>query len=132
MERLTGVETLDAKRSFESYAAEHGVRITHYHCDNCRFAEKLFMNSCELNGQQVTVFGVNAHFQNGIAEKSIRDITEAGQKMFLHENMRWPRALDLSIWPYAVRQACHIHKNVPVVNGKSRLELFAPLIANPV
>ena len=71
MERLTGVETVAAKRAFESYAAEHGVRISHYHCDNGRFAKKLFMNSCELNGQKVAFCGVNAHFQNVIAEKSI-------------------------------------------------------------
>ena len=111
MERLTGVETLAAKRAFESYAAEHGVRISHYHCDNGRFAKKLFMNSCELNGEQFTFCGVNAHFQNGIAEKSIQDITEAGRKMLLHAKMRWPRAIDLSLWPYAVSQACHIHNN---------------------
>ena len=31
---LTGKETIDAKRAFERFAAEHGVRIAHYHCDN--------------------------------------------------------------------------------------------------
>ena len=97
MEHLTGVETLAAKQAFERYVAQHGVRIAHYHCDNGRFAEKLFMNSCELNGQQVAFCGVNAHFQNGIAEKSIRDITEARRKMLLHAKMIWPRAIDLSL-----------------------------------
>ena len=71
MERITGLETLQAKRAFERFANEHGVTIRHYHCDNGRFSEKLFMSACEANGQRVTFCGVNAHFQNGIAEKAI-------------------------------------------------------------
>jgi hypothetical protein len=30
-------ETLVAKLTFEQYAAEHGVNVLHYHCDNGRF-----------------------------------------------------------------------------------------------
>jgi hypothetical protein len=30
----SSIETIAAKRTFESFAAEHGVRILHYHCDN--------------------------------------------------------------------------------------------------
>ncbi len=28
------IKTVAAKRAFESFAAEHGIRILHYHCDN--------------------------------------------------------------------------------------------------
>ncbi|KAL7474791.1 hypothetical protein ACHAW6_000745 [Cyclotella cf. meneghiniana] len=34
MEKITGLETLNAKRSFEHFASDHGVSICHYHCDN--------------------------------------------------------------------------------------------------
>ncbi len=31
-------ETMLAKQAFDKFAAEHGVRILHYHCDNGQFA----------------------------------------------------------------------------------------------
>ena len=124
-DKLTGLETINAKRSFERFAAEHGVIIRHYHCDNGRFAEKLFLSSCQENGQRITFCGVNAHFQNGIAEKAIRDITETARKMLLHAKLRWPSAIDLSLWPYAMRYAVYVSNYTPVCDGKSRIELFA-------
>lgn len=122
---LTGTETLEAKRRFERFAKDVGVRIDHYHCDNGRFADKLFRTACAESNQQLTFCGVNAHFQNGIAEKAIRDITEAGRKSLLHAKLRWPAAIDLALWPYAMRSALHAHNNVAIIDGKSRLELFA-------
>jgi hypothetical protein len=74
MTKLTSDETMDAKRAFEHFDKQHGVRILHYHCDNGQFADNAFKNSCRAKGQQLTFCGVNAHFQNGIAEKAIRDL----------------------------------------------------------
>jgi hypothetical protein len=34
MLNLSAEETLKAKRAFEQFAAKHGVKILHYHCDN--------------------------------------------------------------------------------------------------
>ena len=124
LEKISGLETLEAKRNFERFAAEHGVSIRHYHCDNGRFSEKLFMDSCAANNQRITFCGVNAHFQNGIAEKAIRDVTEAARKMLLHAKLRWPSAMDLSLWPYAMRYATYITNYTPICDGKSRIELF--------
>jgi len=42
MTSLTSKETIEAKRSFERFAEQHGVRIEHYHCDNGRFADNDF------------------------------------------------------------------------------------------
>ena len=75
-ESTKGEETLLAKRAFETYAATFGGIISNYHADNWRFAERLFLDHAERNGQSVSLCGVNAHFQNGIAEKRIRDLTE--------------------------------------------------------
>ncbi len=30
----SSVETIAAKRTFESFAAKHGIKIQHYHCNN--------------------------------------------------------------------------------------------------
>ncbi len=70
----SSIETVTAKHAFEKFAAKHIVRIHHYHCDNGRFADNAFKESCESSCQRLTICGVNTHFQNGIAERAIRDI----------------------------------------------------------
>jgi hypothetical protein len=126
MSSLTSKETVEAKQAFERFAADHGVRIKQYHADNGRFADNAFKQHCSQQRQAITYCGVNAHFQNGIAERAIRDITEAARTMLLHAKARWPSAVHLSLWPYAVRMAVHIHNTVPVLlDGRSRLELFS-------
>ena len=76
MSSLTSEETVRAKQAFELWAADKGVTIKQYHCDNGRFADNAFIGHCEENRQHITYCGVNAHFQNGIAERVIRDIQE--------------------------------------------------------
>jgi hypothetical protein len=84
MTRLASEETTEAKQAFEHFANQHGVLILHYHCDNRQFADNAFKNSCSAKGQQLTFCGVNAHFQNGIAEKAIRYLQESTPKQLLH------------------------------------------------
>ena len=80
----SSIETVAAKRAFETFAAQHGVRIQHYHCDNGRFSDNAFKQACHDARQQLTFCGVNAHFQNGIAKRSIRDLSESARKQLLH------------------------------------------------
>jgi hypothetical protein len=61
-------QTRAAKLAFEQYAAEHGVKILHYHCNNRRFHDNAFQQACHKARQQLTFCGVNAHFQNSISE----------------------------------------------------------------
>jgi hypothetical protein len=96
-ESTKGAQTLAAKRSFEAYASTHGVKIRHYHADNGRFAEKLFLNNCELAGQKVSPCGVSAHFQNGIAERRIKDLTKRSRTSLLHAMHRWPSAITINL-----------------------------------
>jgi hypothetical protein len=42
----SSAETLAAKRAFETFAAKHGVRIQHYHCNNGRFYDNAFKQAC--------------------------------------------------------------------------------------
>jgi hypothetical protein len=76
--------TMATKLAFEKYAAEHGVSIKHYHCDDGQFSDNAFKQSCESNRQQLTFCEVNAHFQNGIAEHVIRDLSNSARKQLLH------------------------------------------------
>jgi len=42
----SSAETLAAKRAFETFAAEHGVKILHYHYDNGCFQDNAFKQAC--------------------------------------------------------------------------------------
>jgi len=121
-------ETLAAKRAFETFTAEHGVKILHYHCDNGRFQDNAFRQACHDEGQQLTFCGVNAHFQNGIAERSIRDLSEIARKQLFHARARWPQAVHFALWQYALRNAALLHNTLPVLkDGTSRIELFSSI-----
>ena len=128
MQDLLSDETIKAKGAFEQFAAEHGVKIKHYHCDNGRFADNLFKQACEQNRQRLTFCGVNAHFQNGIAECAIRDLSESARKQLLHARQRWPAAVHTALWSYALRNTALMHNALPTLpDGTSRLELFSSI-----
>jgi len=73
---ITSEETLQAKQEFEAFAQKLGVTILNYHADNGRFADKAFVMDTRQKLQGLTYCGVHAHFQNGIAERRIRDLQE--------------------------------------------------------
>ena len=77
-------ETLKAKRAFQVYSESLGVKILHYYADNDRFTDKRFMHAVTTEGQYISFCGVNSHFQNGKAEKRIRDLTDQARKMVLY------------------------------------------------
>ena len=131
MESLTSEETIRAKEAFERFARDHGVAIRHYHADNGRFKDNAFVQHCDKSGQSLSFCGVNAHFQNGIAEKAIRDLTEATRKQLLFAKSRWPEAVDMSLWPYALRQAACNDYLVPLNDEyMSKLDVFGTLRVN--
>ena len=47
--------------------------------------------------------GVNAHFQNGVAEKKIKDLQEKTRTCLLYAMHKWPRMVIANLWPYALR-----------------------------
>ncbi len=123
-----GNDTMLAKQSFEKFSAEHGVRILHYHCDNGQFADNAWKQSCKASRQQLTFCGVNAHFQNGIAERLIQDLLESARKQLLHAHACWPAAVYFALWPYALHNATLLYNSLPVLkDGTSRLELFSSI-----
>jgi hypothetical protein len=125
----SGAETIKAKQAFEDFAKSHGVTIRHYHADNGRFIDNLFKNSCEEKGQTQSFCGVNAHWQNGLAERHIRTHQEMARTMLLHAKQRWPAAIETYLWPYALRMASDVLRYVPRFDGKIPMTLFPTLIS---
>ncbi len=97
----SSIETVAAKCAFESFAAKNGIKIQHYHCNNERFSDNAFKQACHEQRQQLTFCGINAHFQNGIAQQAICDLSESTRKQLLHARACWPQAVHFALWPYA-------------------------------
>jgi hypothetical protein len=118
-ESNTSRETVQAKHAFEARSAMMGVTIQHYHCDNGRFADNAFKQSITASNQNITYCGVNAHFQNGRAEKKIRDLRESARTQLLHAINRWPGTVSIHLWPYALRYAADVHNLLPTTSSLS-------------
>ena len=115
---LTSEETVEAKQPFEAFTVTHGVTIKHYHADNGRFQDKLFHQVIHEERQTLSFCGINAHFQNRVAEKRIRDLQDNARSMLVHAQRRWEDAVTINLWPYALRVANNIHNSTPHINEK--------------
>ena len=71
---LRAGETIVGKHKFENFAAEFGIKIKGYHADNMPFTAKEFIDDIELQQQQLSLSGVGAHHQNGVAERGLKTI----------------------------------------------------------
>jgi hypothetical protein len=121
-------ETVEAKLAYEAHVATIGVNVVHYHGDNGVFADNKFRQSVREKRQTLSFCGVNAHFQNGLAEKRIRDSTELARTMLIHASRRWPSAVNAHLWPYALRHAFEAINCTPSLkrkDGKSPMQLFS-------
>ena len=124
--RLTSEGTVQAKRAFELSSEQHGVKILHYHADNGRLADNAFINDCQRQGQGLSYCGVNTHFQNGIAERRIRDLHEQTRTSMLYAMSKWKRMILICLWPYAMRHANDVANATPKIGEEiSPLEKFS-------
>ena len=103
--QLTSEETVMAKHAFESSTNQRGVKILHYHADNGRFAYNTFIADCKAQRQGLSFCGVNAHFQNGVAERNIRHLQEQARTSLLYAMDKWKHMVITCLWPYAIRHA---------------------------
>ena len=131
--QLTSEETVQGKVAFEKFCDARGVTVKHYHADNGRFADNGFVNHVTANRQSISYCGVNAHFQNGMAEKRIRDLQDQTTTMLMHAESKWPDVISANLWPYALREANETLNSTPSkVTGKIAHQLFAGTDAPPV
>ena len=129
---ITSMETVQAKHSFECLAEDMEICIHHYHADNGWFADKGFVQDCHSQCQGLTYCGVNAHFQNGIAEKKICDLQEQIRTMMLHGLCKWSSMLSVHLWPYGLQMAYNICNSTPCKGSDiSHIELFSGVTICP-
>jgi hypothetical protein len=88
------------------------IHLEHdYHTDNGIFKANKWVEECKREGQGMSYAGVNAHHQNGIAERRIRELQELARTMLIDANSRWGDSVTANVWPYAIRMV-----NAAVVN----------------
>jgi hypothetical protein len=80
--------------------------------------------------------GVNAHHQNGVAERRIRELQELARAMLIHANFRWKDSVTANLWPYAIRMASDAVNNTPSFQDPARrapIEMFtgSKVVSNP-
>jgi hypothetical protein len=128
MQDLLSEETIKAKDAFERFAAEHGIAIKHYICNNGHFADNTFQQACQQSRQHSPFAGSMPIIQNEIAKRAIRDLSKSTQKQLLHAHQRWPAAVHTALWPYALRNIALLHNALPTQeDGSSWLELFSSI-----
>ena len=69
MTKMDAESTIKAKEAFKRLASKSGNVIRHYHADTGLFDTKAFKQSICVVGQTFSFCGVNAHHQNGVAER---------------------------------------------------------------
>ena len=121
---FSAVETIRAKQSFENMAFEHGVVTQSYLTDSGAFKANLFVQHIRDHGQQIRYCGTNAHHQNGIAERSIRTVSNMARAMLLHAAAHWKNGVDSSLWPMAVTYAVYVYNNTPNAQNLYPVDLF--------
>ena len=84
MRSKTAVQEVQSKKAFEAFAKAHEIEVKHYHADNGIFTAKLWREDCIEEGQGLTFTGVNAHHQNGRAERKIRSPQDLARPMMIH------------------------------------------------
>jgi hypothetical protein len=84
----------------------------HYHANNGRFAESLWLNTLKNHQPQQTILfcGVETHHQNRIVEKKICDLQQNARMMMLHLAIQWLVAHSVSLWPYDIKTAADVMK----------------------
>ena len=103
------------------------MRVQAYHADNGIFKAKKWVEECRQRKQDLTFAGVNAHHQNGIAERQIRELQETTRAMLIHATKRWPGVVTIHLWPYAIRMANQSYNATPLnshTNKQSPNKIF--------
>ena len=121
---FSAIETIRAKQNFEQFAFNNGVIPITYLTDSGAFKANKFVQHIRDHNQKIKYCGTNAHHQNGVAERSIRTISNMARAMILHASAHWKHGIDASMWPMAVKYSTYIYNALPRTNGISPCDLF--------
>ena len=82
-----------------------------------RFQGKCFVDHIRNSGQRIQYCGTNAHHQNGVAERSIRSVSNISRALIPHAAAHWPNRIDSTLlWMTVAHSVYLIYNNTPNQN----------------
>ena len=120
-------ETLRSVACLELYAHDEGFKIKRYHSNNGIFSKAEFTAHCDRNNQKYDFSGVGAHFQNGVAERNIKQWRNG----LVHIcSIYWPQQANLRFWPQAIDYSAWVYNRLPNVDRGLTLTEIWSLVRN--
>jgi hypothetical protein len=121
--------TSDTLRSLglsEQFFEDHNVTIKQFHTDNGVFTSQEFRQLLNDNNYRLSLSGVGAHHQNGVAERAIQTVMWKARTMLIHLQIYWPDHFKANLWPFALTYAAWMHNHTPTQDlGFAPIELFS-------
>jgi hypothetical protein len=108
-ESKTASESCRSKCDFEKFAKRYNVTVDSYNADNGAFRSETFQKSIEDKNQKLHFSGVNAQWQNGLAERSHITLCAAAQSMLNHAISRWYKTITADSRPFTIQHAATIY-----------------------
>jgi hypothetical protein len=90
---FSAVETIRAKQSYERFCMENGVVFQEYLTDSGTFKANQCVSHIHEMQQLLRLCGMNAHHQNGVADRSIQTISNMDRTMIVHASMHWKESM---------------------------------------
>ena len=94
MRDLSLTKILLAKSEMEKVMAQAGRTVKHCHANNGRFSDNGFIDAVNGKDQNITLYGIGAHHQNGIIENENKILTTGGRILLIHCRHMWPNMID--------------------------------------
>ena len=87
------------------------------------------MDDLDKMHQTISMSGVWAYGQNGVAERAIRAVVVSARTMMLHQALLWPAHFDMRFWPFTLEHVVYVWNHLPdggflVVVGIAPIEIY--------
>jgi transposase InsO family protein len=104
----TANKTLASKLTLKQLANKNNIIIKKYHTNNGIFASQVFRQACAALHQTISFSGVGARHQNGVAERSIKTISQWACSNLLYTTSHWS-TVTIKLWPQAMDYAVLVY-----------------------
>jgi hypothetical protein len=116
------------KERFEQWLYDIAcVEVKHFHGNDGIFSSEEYRLECSKKKQSQSFSGVGVQHQNSKAEWAIQTIMYMACTFLVHSSLHWMDmgADDISLWPFAVKQAVWLYNPVPnFESGLTPMELL--------
>jgi hypothetical protein len=108
-ESKTASEACRSKCDYEKFEQRYNITVDSYHADNGAFRSATFQKSIDKENQKLNFSGVNAHWQNGLVERSNGTLCAAARLMINNAISKWDKTITSELWPFSIQQAAAIY-----------------------